>query len=82
MKKNLPDWESNQGPSDPQPSTYALSYRAIDIFDVKIDFAADLETVLADTCFLLWNKVSILWQVWFTSLYSQAGIEEKHLETI
>ena len=28
--KNLPDLESNQGPSDPQPSPIPLSYRAID----------------------------------------------------
>ena len=38
MKKNLPDWELNRGPSDPQPSTYPLSYRALDIIDVKINF--------------------------------------------
>ena len=38
VKKSLPDWEFNRGPSDPQPSTYPLSYRATDIIYVKIDF--------------------------------------------
>ena len=35
--KNLLYWESNRGTSDPQPSTYSLSYRAIDNI-VKFDF--------------------------------------------
>ena len=37
MKKNLLHWELNQGPSDPQPNTYPLSYKAIEIFYLKID---------------------------------------------
>ena len=44
-EKNLPDLESNRGPSDPQPSTYPLSYRAIDIFVVKIDFYISPQTL-------------------------------------
>ena len=37
MNKNLPDWESNRGPSDPQPSTNPLNDRAFHIIVVKID---------------------------------------------
>ena len=36
-EKNLPEWESNWGPPDPQPSTYPLSYRAMDIIAMKND---------------------------------------------
>ena len=36
MKKNLPDWKLNRDALDPQPSTYPLSYRAMDINDEKI----------------------------------------------
>ena len=35
----------NWGPSDPQPSTCPLSYRAIDINDVKIDFYISPQTM-------------------------------------
>ena len=45
MKKNLPDWDSNRGPSDPQPSTYPLSYGAIDIKIVKIDLYISPQTL-------------------------------------
>ena len=34
MKKNLPGWD----PSDPQPASYPLSYSAIDVIGVKVDF--------------------------------------------
>ena len=44
-EKNLPDWESNRGPSDPQPSPYPLSYRAIDIINVKIDLYISTQTL-------------------------------------
>ena len=44
-EKNLSDWESNQGPSDPQPSFYPLSYRAIDIINAKIDFYISPQTL-------------------------------------
>ena len=35
----------NRGTTDPQPSTYPLSYRAIDILDVKIDFHISPQTL-------------------------------------
>ena len=44
MKKNLPDWESYLGLSDPQLSTYPLSYRAIDIINVEIDICISPHT--------------------------------------
>ena len=43
--KNLPGWDSNWGTSDPQPSTYLLSYKAIDTIDVKIDFYISPQTL-------------------------------------
>ena len=56
MKKNLTDWESNGGPSDQQPSTYPLSYRALDIHKVKIDFYISPQTLdqywSVDTCLI------------------------------
>ena len=44
-EKNLPGWDSNWGTSDPQPSTYLLSYKAIDTIDVKIDFYISPQTL-------------------------------------
>ena len=45
LKENLPDWESIRGPSDLQPSTFPLSYRAIDNNSVKIDFYISPQTL-------------------------------------
>ena len=45
MKTNLPDWKMSRGISDPQLSTYPLSYRALEIIEVKIDFLISLQTL-------------------------------------
>ena len=39
------DWESNLGLSDLQLSIYPLSYKAINIVTVKIDFYISLQTL-------------------------------------
>ena len=44
-EKYLPDWESPWGISDPQPSTYPLSYTALDIIIVKIDLYISPQTL-------------------------------------
>ena len=60
-EKNLAGWESNRGPSDLQPSTYPMSYRAINVVNVKIDFYISPQT---------------LDQNWLTLVYSQPATKK------
>ena len=49
-EKNIPDWESNRGPSEPQPGTYPLSHRFYWCENWFLYLAADHGPVLVDTC--------------------------------